>query len=428
MRHPPQTYANGTSNVVVDEYGSGRHGFTDGSPALWDVTLGVNGDATENTARWFADVTLAIKNTCIEGNGAQGPAGDDVADDPFELTRAVNTAANVLTGEASFVAAGLEFDTTAATFPVELSPGIIAYEGRKYHVTAAHLAAINVLVNGAAAGTGNAFTLIASRDHYVSIGPLADDHADVLAAMGSVFAITVTDVANGASVPGAPAGQFMIGMIATDVSGVIVGGVTRINHGPIISGHDGNGHLRLRYTGLATALEPYDFSSGATLGSRSSVDSIATLGGNFWTNIYTEEIEVRSYDDAGHTSDRTRWFSRRASTAGAVNATMDMLDLDDFPNSSVVEIEVTVLGKSHLNQYYTRTFRQMAARSSAGAMGLYGSLREISVDDPAVLGCTAIFIASAEGDNSLIQVRVTGAAANNIEWTARINDLQSWGS
>jgi hypothetical protein len=409
------------TQAVEDAHGPQDHGFTDGDAVLYDETMQVAGNATKVPARWFTDVTLGIKYACREGNGERGPESGDVADDPYELARAVNTAANVLTGTSGFVASGLEFDTDTASLTVELSAGSFVFNGRKYHATEDRLEDIIVMVDGAEAGNGNSFVLLASRVHYVSIGPDGDD----------ALSITVQDVAIGDSAPAPPAGEVMIAALTTNGSGVIVGGLERIGYARILAGNDGQGLLRLRYVGLSaggTVLEPFDFQGGATLGSRSSYDSPEALGGNFWTVLYVEEVQIRSYTDAGHTSDRTRTFSRRTSTAGAVNATMNVLDLDDYPNSSVVEIEVTVVGRSHLNQHYTRTFRQMARKTSAGAMALEGSLREVSVDDPGALGCAAIFIATAEGDNSLIQVRVTGAATHNIEWTARITTVESWGS
>ncbi len=430
MRGPQSTVNGGTTNAVENMHGPGIHGFTNGDVSTYDDDMDANANGTEWLENWGNDLVANIKFACIEGNGEFGPLSDDADDDPYELAAAVNTAANVLTGESSFVASGLEFTTSTLSLTVTLSSGIYVFEGRKYHATDAMLDDVVVQVDGDDAGNGSSFTLLASRDHYIFLGP--DESTEVggteYETPQRTVSFVVSDVANGAAFPGFEAGHFPIAMIATDGTGVPLLGVTHIDHCKTIAGNDGQGLLRLRYLSPGTVLEPYDFQGGASLGSRASFDSTEALGGNFWNILYVEEVEIRSYTDSGHTGDRTSTWSDRTSTAGAANATMDVLDLDDYPNSSVVEIEVTVTGRSHLNQFYTRTFRQMASKTSAGVMGLAGTLREISVDDPGALGCTAIFIATAEGDNSLVQIRVTGAAANNIEWTARITTVESWGS
>jgi hypothetical protein len=264
--------------------------------------------------------------------------------------------------------------------------------------------------------------LIASRDHYVSIGPATD----------STLSITVLDVANGDAVPigDLPAGEMFIASIVTDGTGVI-GGVTYINRQKTVATSFNDGELRLRYTGSGgTALEPYDFNGGASLGSRASFDSTEALGGNFWEHIYVEQVEIRSYTDAGHTNDRSRTFTGRISTVGATTGVINVIDLDDVPNGSVVEIQATVVGYSTTNSHvYTRSFAQLARRNNGGTMGLVGSLVETRTEyDSGALSLGSTLIASAEGDNSLIQVQVTGAAANTIQWTVRIATVEKRGA
>jgi hypothetical protein len=420
MRFPTLTDSIGYQTLVVeDAHGAQDHGFTDGDAVLFDETLGAAGNATKVPARVFTDVVRNIKYGCREGTGERGPESDAVDDDPYELASSINRAASPLWGSASFVASGLEFTTSTLNLNVVLSAGVFVFEGRKYHATADRLEDVIVEVDGSEAGNGDAFTLLASRDHYVSIGPATD----------ATLSITVQDVANGAGAPVVPDGEFYVAVIVTNGTGVPLGGVTYPYLGKIIAGAD-SGQLRLRDTGSGTALEPYDFNLGATLGSLASFDATEALGGNFWANVYTEEIHIRSYTTAGRVGDCTRFFTRECETSGNVTATMDVLDLDNYPNASVIEIQVTVVGYSTTNSHvYTRSFARMARRNNAGSMGLVGSLVETRTEeDTGALSLASTLIASAEGDNSLVQIQVTGAAANDIEWTASIKTIEKRGN
>lgn len=422
MQHPPSVASGGTTNVVEDQYGSGRHGFTDGSPLMWDVSLGVNGDATEVVARWCNSVTLNTKNACIEANGAPGPAGDDVADDTFELAKAVNSAANVLTGESSFIASGLEFATDVANFNVTLSLGKLVFMGRKYHVTAANLNAITVVVDGSDAGTGNAFALIASRDHYVSIGPLADDDANVIAAQGSIFTITVQDVANGATAPSAPADETIIGVLVTDGTGV-----QSVRYYPrIVLDSDGQGievgsvpsltHPFSTYMPSGTDGVILPRSAGADIGSLSTASRpTQATGGKFVGSIHARGLWLRSGISFPADAYDGRVFpvNRRTTTAGAAASDVPIVNLTGMANSSAVRVEITVVGFSDVNQVFSSKISRCATKTSVGVMGLVGADVAMGTDhNPGALACTLTTTASG----NVVRATITGAAGHNFTW------------
>lgn len=424
MRHPPPTYTNGTSNVVVDEYGSGRHAFWDGSPAMWNVTLGVNGNATEITARWCNDITLNVKNACIEGNGAIGPTGNDVDDDPFELARAVNTAADVLTGESNFVARGLRFTTGPGSLVVTLDDGVIVYGGRKYHVTDDQLAAADFTGTGTAAS----MTLPASRDCYISIGPIADDDASIVGAGGTMrarFSVTVTDVANGAGTPAVPDGEFVFAMLRSDGSGVPAANVF-YRAFPKFSSES-------RTVELADSTPNSDFGAllmpGIDIGSSTAPadNGDETQGGSFVGTVHLTGIHARTHTTSGRRQDRfTGYITGECSTSGAVTDHINMLtsaQTTALPNNSLIEAEAKIVALADSDDGYTATIRRMLMKTSAGTVQLYGTTEVEREADPDTINCSVDFSLSG----GVFRVSCTGVAARDITWVATWSLLQLQG-
>jgi hypothetical protein len=424
MRFPCSVDANGYATlVVVDAFGSANHGFTDGSAELFDAMLGLSGDATEVDARWCNDVTLNIKLACREGNGTRGVEANAINDNNFELTAAVNTAANVLTGDSSFVSSGLRFTTSGANFNVTLDAGRLVYLGRKYHVLASQLEAIDVEVDGSAAGTGDAFTLIASRDHYISIGPRADTDPLVVAAKSALFTITVQDVANGAAAPSSPSGEEIWAVLVTDGTGV-----TSVRYYPsaVIETDDSGGGLQIGdVPGLTTPFSTYmpDGTTavlmprvgGANLGALSTAaEPTQDNGGRFFGTIFGRGLWLRSGLAGSDVFDgRVFPVNRRTTTIAGATSNVSLVNLANLANASAVRVEITAVAYSSANQVFSRKISRCASKTSAGVMTLDGSDVTMGSDhDPGATGATVATTLSA----NVVRASVTGAIGHNFTW------------
>ncbi len=411
---------NNGDNTNPDILGDGSNipGFTDGTPDTFDALQQLNSNAAEINAKFMNDAQEAIKVSAIEGNGAPGPAPGDPSDDRFELSSAVNRAADIYAGTASFVPRGLRFTTGGATLLVTLSSGVFVQAGKKYHATTLKLGAFTVQVGGVDAGNGTSFTLLASRDHYVSI---AVDTAE------DTVQIQVRDVANGAGPPAVPAGTFVFAFLATDGSGVTTeryparGSVIQTDgslgvHGFIVRSADFP-------SAVDTSLIP--LSNDHNIGARTTEELPDESDfGRFIDVVYVQRIETRSYRSAGRESDRSTRYNATATTSGAATSDIPVEDLDDFPNSSVIEVKATAVAYTDLNQAFAQTIQGMAEKTSAGAMGLVGATTTIRLDDPGAIAATVTL--NFSGANQ-IRVRLTGAVGHDMTWVVTIETTQMRG-
>lgn len=411
MRFPRSIDENGYATLVdVDEHGDADHGFTDGDAVLYDETMGVNGNATEVEARWFDDVTTNIKYACREGNGERGPEANALEDDPYELAAAMNKAATPLWGSSSFVASGLRFTTGGASLVVTLSAGEYVHEGRKYHATADRLSDEVVQVNAIDAGNGDEFTLRASRDHYISIAPDGDD----------AVSIQVRDVANGAGAPLVPDGHFVFAMLATDGSGV-----TSVFYSAPqkIATNDYGWEFAPAHVGFQEALIPV--LAGSNIGALVAPDEYGepeAAGGRFVGTVFAQRSHWRQHNSPGRRLDRViDGETYSTTTSEGASQSIIIMDMDDLPNSSLVEFQAEVIGLSDVGQGFTTTIRRMCLKNSAGGMTIYGSTRVVSVDDPDTIGCTADFATIA---GNRIVVTVTGAVGHDITWEVNVRSVQ----
>lgn len=416
MRYPATTDETGTPTLVVeDKHGSGKHGFTDGSPVLFVSSLGVNGDATEIRARVMDDLVTNVKEACIEGNGQNGPLANAVDDDPYELAAAVNTAANVLTGTASFACGGgLLFSTSGASLNVELSDGLYVFEGRKYHATEERLSDAIVLVDDEEAGNGDAFTLPASSDCYISIGPDTD----------STVSVTVVTVPNDDAAPDVPVGEFVFAIIVTDGTGV-----TSVRYMPRIvleSDDEGNG---LEIGDVPIVTTPFSTympngtsgvilprSAGSNIGALSTAD-VPTQddGGRFVGTIHARGLWLRSGTNASIDAFDGRVFpvNRRTTTVGNATAHVSLANLANLANESAIRVEITVIAYSSLNQIFSRKISRCASKTSGGVMTLDGSDVAMGTDhDPGATGATVATTLSG----NVVRASVTGAVGHNFTW------------
>ncbi len=409
---------NNGDNTNLDILGDGSNipGFSDGTPDTFEPLQELNSNASEINAKFMNDAQENVKIAGVEGNGAPGPAPGDPSDDQFELSSAVNGAANTYSGASSFssfaTSEGLIF-SVAAGLTVNLSPGIFVLLGKKYHATAAKLGAFTVQVGGADAGTGSQFTLLASRDHYVSIGVDTDE---------DTIQIQVRDVAFGAAPPAVPTGTFVFAILVTDGATLDVARFPA--HGPrIITGtSSGWSFERPGLSGSSGAIIPFPGANGNVGALATEANPLETDGGAFIGTVFQQRVHVRTPTSSGRREDRSTKFTDFATTSGAVSATMDVVDLDDLPNSSIVEVQAVVVAYSDSNQAFTHTVARMARKTSAGAMGLVGSLRSITgPDDPGGLGVTVTIVFLA---GNVVQIQVTGVAATDLTWVAKIETTE----
>lgn len=418
MRHVELIVLGGSSNAVVDQYGSGRHGCTDGDPITFQASKGINGNATKIGQRWFTDTMLNLKNACIEGNGVLGPSGNDANDDPFELVKAVNSAGSVLTGSSNFVASGLRFTTGGGSLDVTLAAGVICYGGRKYHVTAEQLADADF---SGAAGMADSFTLTANKDSYISIVPLLDNDVTIVGDGGTMrarFELEVTAVNNGDPVPAVPSG-FFFAMLVTDGSGVTAA------HYPAsqkIGTQDYGWEFVSAYVNYPEAIIPV--LAGSNIGALTAPDDYGDVnktGGRFIGTVFAQRSHWRQHNAPGRRADRAiDGETATSTTAGAASSNLIIFDMGVLPNNSLIEFQVEVIGFSDASQGFTTTIRRMCLVTSGGGKSLYGSTRVVSVDDPNAIGCTADY--SQSGD--FIRVTVTGAVGHNIQWMINVRTIQ----
>jgi hypothetical protein len=385
--------------AVADAWGAGDNGFTDGDPVLYDATMGVNGNATEVPARWFDDVQRAIKYACREGNGVAGPLANAVSDDPYELAAAVNRAADVYSNTASFVPRGLRFTTNPASLAVTLAAGVFVFEGRKYHATASRLAA--TAVTGDAVGNGNAFTVEASSDSYVSIGALTD----------TTLVVRVQAVANDASPPTISDDEVLWAILVSDGTGVVS---ERYLPSIVIESDDiGNG-LEIADTpdGVAAVMPRV---SGPHLGSlTTALYPSAVDGGRFFGTVHARGLYLRSGTTSDDFSDgKIAEVNRRTTTIAGATANVNIFSLVPLANSSAIRVEITVIAYSSANQIFSRKIAHVASKTSAGVMSLDGSDVTMSADiDPGATGATVATTLNA----NIVRASVTGAIGHNFTW------------
>lgn len=239
--------------------GSNVPGFTDGDVGTFDTQLQVNSNASEVNAKFVNDVQENIKRACEEGTGLPGPLQSDPTDNRFELAGAVNTAADVITRNASFVANGFTFGADPGSLIVTCDGGTIVQERRKFQATEARLALQVVQVGGLDAGTGAQFNLLASRDHYIYIGFRQELNRN------DETNLQVRDVPLGDPPPVTPVLTFLIEIISTDATDVT--GQVRFVRTPVANGAgqpDGDGLL-----GIGSALRS---------GLRGQCGSLASIG------------------------------------------------------------------------------------------------------------------------------------------------------
>ncbi len=404
---------NGTF-VDPDANGPGIPGFTDGNAFQTDIVTGLPIDASHLESNWTNDTQENVKRAAIEGNGAPGPQPSDPNDDPFELTTAVNSAANTVTGTADFVAAGLRFTTGGGTLLVTQTAGIFAQGGQKYHASLLRLGALIVEVDGVSAGNGTEFTLLASRDHYVSIG--TDGAEDALQ-------IQVRDVALGAPGPAVPPSTFVYSVLSTDGAGV-----TEVRYparGAVIQTDSDFGQgLVVRsedFSGIGAVVLPVF--NDLDIGARSTAEiPDEALFGRFFKTIYLQRQSLRSYRDSGRELDRSDEFNATTTTSGAVTSDIPVVDLDDFPNSSTILIEVSAAAFTDLNQSFGASIAFMGQKTSAGVMSLVAPTQTIFPNiDPGAIAATVT--ANFSGANQL-RVRLTGAVGHDMTWVLTIRTTE----
>lgn len=406
MRRNNGTFADPDAN------GSGIPGFSDGDAFPIDPLDGLPLEASRLEARWSNDAQEAIKVACTMGNGEPGPLPADPNDDVQELARAVLSSPSTITGAGSFSSfasgEGLRLSVVGG-LTVAISPGQYTFGGRKYHATAALLANISIDVGGVPAGDGTNFTLLASRDHYISIGPDPAEPRDSLQ-------VQVRDVANGDPPPAVPAGTFVFSIVET--GGVGVTAFRFPAHGPRV----------ITSTSSGWSFEPPGLSgpSGALIGFPASAVNIGALatealpdpsdGGALVGTVHAQNLHLRTHSGSGENLDRFTLGTARTTTIGAASSNVGLIDLDDLPNSSAIEIRVTVVAFSNLNQLFTETKAIAATKTSLGAMALDGAGVETirGPRDPGAIGASTGFTLSG---GNVVQFRCNGAVGHNLTWT-----------
>lgn len=428
MRGPQSTINGGTTNAVENKHGPGINGVSNGDAVTYDPEMDLNANATELLEGFYDDVIANLKLACREANGVDGPASDDVNDNRLELATAINTAANVLHGSSSFVASGLRFTTSGASLDVDLAAGVYVYAGQKYHATEPMLSNFTVQVDGSDAGTGSSFTLLPSRDHYISIAPTTSltsyDGLSTYSSPQRRVSIQVRDAAVGAdpSTVTVPIAHFVFAMIRTDGSGV-----TEVFYSaPQKLATEFYGwELSNAMVGIQEALIPT--LAGSNIGTLIAPDEYGdpeVSGGRFVGTVFAHRSHWRTHNAPGRRLDRaTDGETSTTDTSGAASSSLIVFNMGNLPNGSLVELQAEIIGLSDVGQGFTTTIRRMCMRTSGGGTTIYGATRVVSVGDPDTIGCSADFTQS--GDN--IRVTVTGAGGHDIHWLINVRSLQSQG-
>lgn len=424
MRHQTATSTGegtGSTNMVIDEYGTSRHAHWNGSAAMYDATLGASGNASEIDAQWCNDVTLNIKNACIEGNGEAGPGADDDPDDPFELAKAVNSSVDVYAGTSNFVASGLTFSTGGASLDVTCVAGKIVYGGRKYHVTLAQLNAATVTINAVESGTGNACTLRASRDHYFYIRPLDDDDSTVIAAMTARYAITVEDVPNGDPVPSTPADTFLYAMLETDGSGVS-SDPTYYARGAAISG-DASALVRFRSPdpSAAPSVSATLVPEGARTVDLGEWQEDADVGR--WLTAYVRNLNLRTNYTAGNEGSRVLFSTRNGTTTGGGTSILSMFDSSDYDDGTALYVEIKGCGRNTSDPTDSYSFRIECHAHKDGAnwdLDGTGASPDFEGGNAAIADGVGVAF-SLSGTN--LRLVLTGHSVDNMSWFMKVESV-----
>lgn len=317
---------------------------SDGDATTFSPDINANANATHIPQNFYNDTIANITLTGRQGNGEQGPNSDDTQDDHLQLSRAVNTAANVLTGTATFVQSGLLITAAPPVdLRVELSSGLFCLEGEKHHASDDQLVNIPIEIDGVEAGNGNIWIMLPSRDHYVAIQPTSSffgyDGTEYLAPQLRIH-LQVSSVPLNDPAPASIPGHFFFSKVVTNATDIV--SVTYLARGTTIDAgaatQQGTFRFRPKFPdGSAfVAFEPL-WNGMHDLGSEVSPESQDF--GYHWATVYHSQSRRRASATA-----KNRWVHRTNSfsvvPAGAGTTTVPAPDLDmtAFPNGTSMTI------------------------------------------------------------------------------------------
>lgn len=384
MRGIPQIVNGGPSNAITPTTGGTKFAIapninagSDGDLATFDVNINANANGTHIPQSFYNDTIAGMTLAGRQGSGEQGPNSDDLQDDHLQLSRSVNTAANVLTGSSTFVQSGLLFTDVAPPVDrrVNLSPGLFCFLGEKHHASADQLVNIAVEIDGVEAGNGNEWTFLPSRDHYVAIQPTTSffgyDGTEFLAPQLRIH-LQVSSVPLDDPAPAVPPGHFFMTKVVTDATSVV--SVTYLARGPTIDagGFDALAAVRFRpYDPAALStitVEPL-FNGAHDLGSRVSPES--PINGNHWATVYHSQSRRRAGATSTHRYiHRTQLLGSIIAGAGTSFVTLPDIDMTAFPNAT----NVSVIGEANVRATDDTgtvvTARALAQKDAGGTVSM----------------------------------------------------------
>lgn len=388
-----------TSTVDEDLYGTGRDGFTNGDP-------GIPTPPTQLDDSWFNNVQEELAR-CVEGSGETLDETDlHQVDDAVEMAAVRGV---MVDATASYVLRGLTFDLTGTSLTVPLSAGEFVYNGRRYVITAAKLAA----------AAANSFLLTASRDTYFYFAP-ADPGGASPNDRETVY-VVASAVANGAAAPGTPAGTVLFAMVVTN--GTDATAVTYYNRGPTIAAESaaGSAGIRLRPVvgseATRAALIPTNLAVDLGAGSPSSV-----VEG--FDHVYCRQLHIRTAASALHDSFDCFEYTSIQATSAATVANVNILDASLYPDGSCayVEVRAVAIDPSDPTDAYSGRIECHAHIDGGGVWQLDGSGSAPQFEDgdgALAAGVTLSFNTSG----SQLRIGLQPHSTDALRWILKVNVL-----
>lgn len=390
-----------TSTVEEDKFGTGRDGFTNGSPG---VTPPTQLDET-----WFDHAQEELARA-IEGSG-------QTLDDTNynQLDDAVHFSTLCSPNAACYVLSGLDVEEDV-NLDVIIGAGKIVFaapgepQARIYDITEAKLEAV--------LGAGRIITLDDDSDNYLYFA--AEDPGAITGNRETIY-ITFVSVANGAAQPFTPAGTRLFARVVTGSGNINT--IERFRRGPLLV-NEGQGGIACRDAPDGTAAEVVPYAPSSVDVDLGTGLTIMDGGGTVRTRKHFRNVRARRLflsdqtvtpdTDANQAMFWTEPFSDTTTPAGTTQRTL--LNENSYPDGTVVTlfIRVSAFSTTDPTDGYSCIYAAHAHIDGGTTWDLDGGLVKLFEDGNGAIASGVSFDITASG--SLLRASLTGHATDTMRW------------